>query len=56
MISGYGLHSDLKMLLKSFPCMSEELFNLKRVVDLEQLAKQVVKKFFMMCIVYFSFG
>ncbi|KAL3871620.1 hypothetical protein ACJMK2_039607 [Sinanodonta woodiana] len=41
---GYGLESDLRMIIKTFPSMQEPLRNLKRVTDLEVLAKQVLDR------------
>ncbi|KAH3795422.1 hypothetical protein DPMN_148972 [Dreissena polymorpha] len=41
---GYGIESDLKMLLRSFPCLQEPMMNVKRIVNLETLVRQLKLK------------
>ncbi|KAK3600347.1 hypothetical protein CHS0354_015943 [Potamilus streckersoni] len=41
---GYGLESDLRMIVRTFPSMLEPLQNMKRVTNLEGLAKQVLDR------------
>lgn len=39
--TGYGLDSDFKMFIKTFPFMEKTLAKMQRVVDLERLAQKV---------------
>ena len=39
--TGYGLDSDFKMFIKTFPFMEKTLAKMQRVVDLEKLAQKV---------------
>ncbi|KAL4219645.1 hypothetical protein ACF0H5_022217 [Mactra antiquata] len=39
---GYGIESDLKMIMRTFPCMKEAMFHVKRIVNLETLAKKLI--------------
>ncbi|XP_053380810.1 exonuclease mut-7 homolog isoform X2 [Mercenaria mercenaria] len=39
---GYGIESDLKMILRTFPCMKDGMVKMKRVVNVELLAKKFV--------------
>ncbi|CAC5357048.1 unnamed protein product [Mytilus coruscus] len=41
---GYGLDSDFKMFIKTFPFMEKTLAKMQRVVDLEKLAQKVLDK------------
>ncbi|KAK3087840.1 hypothetical protein FSP39_011359 [Pinctada imbricata] len=41
---GYGLDSDLKMLVKTLSCLKESLLGMCRTVDLEKLAQKVIDK------------
>ncbi|XP_076454883.1 exonuclease mut-7 homolog [Babylonia areolata] len=40
---GYGLATDLRMLVKSFPAMKDVMRQMKRVVDIERLARDVLQ-------------
>ncbi|KAL8608208.1 hypothetical protein ACOMHN_016663 [Nucella lapillus] len=40
---GYGLSTDLRMLVKSFPPMKDVMLGMKRVVDIERFAKDVLQ-------------
>ncbi|XP_060579875.1 exonuclease mut-7 homolog [Ruditapes philippinarum] len=41
---GYGIESDLKMILRTFPCIKENMLGVKRIINLELLAKKFVLK------------
>ena len=38
---GYGIESDFKMILRTLPAIEESLKKVKRIVNLEGLAKKV---------------
>lgn len=40
-VPGYGIESDLKMIVKTFPSLTEAMMGVKRMVNLEVLAKEV---------------
>ncbi|XP_052790834.1 exonuclease mut-7 homolog [Mya arenaria] len=41
---GYGIESDLKMLLRTFPTMQEQMTKVRRIVNLDILAKKLALK------------
>ena len=41
MVAGYGIYSDLKMLISSWPFVADIVSEAERVVDLKHLDEQV---------------